>query len=93
VQGATRDQVNVELEGDVLHIAINKKSEKDVEETKEGWRVHRIERATTAQNRSIKLADNCDFSRLSANVANGVLRVEIPKLPGGADTRRKIAVS
>lgn len=84
----------MELEGDVLHIAINKKSESDIEETKEGgWRVHRIERATTAQNRSIKLAENCDFSRLSANVANGVLRVDIPKLPGGVETRRKIAVS
>jgi HSP20 family protein len=74
--GMTKDDFKVQiLEGNVLSISGERKSEKD--ETNDKY--HRIERSYGKFTRSFRLPDNVDTSKIAAKCEHGVLNVTVPK--------------
>ncbi len=73
--GVLEDDVKVELDGDVLTISGERKSEH--EERREGY--HRIERASGSFSRALTLPEGVDPENIDARFENGVLEVRVPK--------------
>jgi HSP20 family protein len=73
--GVSEDDVSIELEGDVLTISGERKSEQ--EERKEGY--VRVERASGRFSRSLTLPEGVDPDSIQAGFDKGVLEVRIPK--------------
>jgi HSP20 family protein len=81
--GIPESDVNIEVEGNVLTISGERKTEH--EDKHEGY--YRIERATGAFRRMLTLPEGVDADAVTANFDNGVLEVRIPK-PAEAKPRR-----
>ena len=73
--GIAEQDVNVEVDGDVLTISGERRSEHEA--SKDGYR--RVERAYGAFRRSLSLPDGIDPKAVAAHVDKGVLTVTIPK--------------
>ena len=77
VPGMTKDDFNIHL-GDENELVIS--MEKKVEnEDKENKKYLRREFSYTKFQQSLYLPDNVDKEKITANVANGVLTIELPK--------------
>lgn len=77
VPGMTKEDFNIHL-GDENELAIS--MEKKVEnEDKENKKYLRREFSYTKFQQSLYLPDNVDKEKITANVANGVLTIELPK--------------
>ena len=70
-----REDVHVELEGGVLTISGERKTEKE-ERTR---KYHRIERAYGTFSRSFQLPENIDPDKVAASYKEGVLTVSVAK--------------
>lgn len=73
--GLTERDVRIELEGDVLTIAGERKAEQHAR--KDGF--VRLERAFGAFSRSLTLPEGVDPDGITASFVNGVLEVRVPK--------------
>jgi HSP20 family protein len=73
--GLTEGDVQIEVRGDVLTIAGERKAEH--EEKQNGY--YRVERSFGRFSRSLQLPDGVDADRIAAAFENGVLEVTIPK--------------
>jgi HSP20 family protein len=73
--GAKKNDVNVEMLGNVLTIRGEKKSERE----EKGEHRHYVERSYGSFSRSFTLPSNANGDRINASFADGVLTVEIPK--------------
>ncbi|HUN77450.1 MAG TPA: Hsp20/alpha crystallin family protein [Solirubrobacteraceae bacterium] len=73
--GLAEDDVKVELEGDVLTISGERRSER----TGAGEGYRRLERATGRFSRSLTLPEGVDPASVEARFERGVLEVRIPK--------------
>ena len=73
--GFTEDQVEVQMEGGVLTLRGERKSETE----KEGRTFHRMERSYGQFVRSFTLPNNVDREHIKANFSNGLLEIELPK--------------
>ena len=73
--GAKREDVSVEMHGDVMEVRGEKRSEREEKDE----RRHVIERSYGSFSRSFSLPANADASRIAANFKDGVLTIEIPK--------------
>lgn len=77
VPGMTKEDFNIHL-GDENELVIS--MEKEVEnEDKENKKYLRREFSYTKFQQSLYLPDNVDKEKITANVANGVLTIELPK--------------
>jgi HSP20 family protein len=77
VPGMTKEDFNIHL-GDENELVIS--MEKKVEnEDKENKKYLRREFSYTKFQQSLYLPDNVDKEKITANVANGVLTIELPK--------------
>ena len=77
VPGMTKDDFNIHLgEENELVISMEKKTEN---ENKENKKYLRREFSYSKFQQSLYLPDNVDKEKISANVANGVLTIELPK--------------
>lgn len=77
VPGMTKEDLNIHL-GDENELVIS--MEKKVEnEDKENKKYLRREFSYTKFQQSLYLPDNVDKEKITANVANGVLTIELPK--------------
>ena len=77
VSGMTKDDFNIHLgEENELVISMEKKTEN---ENKENKKYLRREFSYSKFQQSLYLPDNVDKEKISANVANGVLTIELPK--------------
>ena len=84
IPGVRKEDINVRVEGNVVQIDAESRSEK---ETKEGGKVLRSERHYGAISRSFSLGQEVDATKVQAKYADGVLSLELPK-KGPADSRR-----
>ena len=76
--GMKKDDFNINIDADGnLHIKMEKKNEKKDEDKKEHYL--RREFSYTKFQQSLYLPDNVDKEKITANVANGVLTIELPK--------------
>jgi HSP20 family protein len=73
--GLKREDVDIEVKDGLLTISGERKAEQ--EERSEGF--YRVERAFGSFSRSLSLPDGVHAQQVSADFANGVLEVRIPK--------------
>jgi HSP20 family protein len=73
--GAKREDVSVEVHGDVIEVRGEKRSEREEKDE----RRHVIERSYGSFSRSFSLPANADAGRIAASFKEGVLTIEIPK--------------
>jgi HSP20 family protein len=73
--GFKEDGVEIQMEGGVLTIRGERKSEVE----KEGRTYHRMERSYGQFVRSFTLPNNVDRERIKASFENGLLKIEMPK--------------
>jgi HSP20 family protein len=85
--GLTKDDINVDIEGNNITIRGERKSER--EENKEG--IYRSERSYGSFFRSIPLPDGTDADKAKADFNNGVLEITMP-LPARKSTGRRIEI-
>ncbi len=75
--GVSRDQTSISLEDDVLTISVGGREEK--EEKRDEGRFLLKERRSFRSTRSLTLPEEVDEEKISANLKDGILRVELPK--------------
>lgn len=85
IPGVKKEDINVTVEGNVVRIEAETKSEK--EERGNGDKVLRSERHYGSISRTFSLAQDVDATRVEAKYADGVLSLELPK-KAAADTRK-----
>lgn len=73
--GLSRDDVNIEVVGDVVTI----KGERKFEQKAEEENYHRVERRFGSFSRSLSIPGGFDADKVDANFENGVLKVTLPK--------------
>ena len=76
IPGVKKDDIQVDIEGDVVSIAAETRAEKDV---KEGERVIHSERFFGKISRSFRLGQEVDQAKASAKYTDGVLELVLPK--------------
>jgi len=76
VPGVKKDDIQVDIEGDVVSISAETRAEKDV---KEGERIIHSERYFGKISRSFRLGQEVDQAKASAKYSDGVLELVLPK--------------
>ena len=76
IPGVKKDDIQVDIEGDVVSISAEIRAEKDV---KEGERVIHSERFFGKISRSFRLGQEVDQAKASAKYTDGVLELVLPK--------------
>ena len=87
--GAKKEDVSLELHGDVLTIRGEKRSERE----EKNERRHLVERTFGSFERSFTLPQNADGDRVAATFKDGVLTVTIPKTEAHKPRQVDIKVS
>lgn len=87
IPGVKKEDISVRVEGNLVQIEAETRSEK---ETREGEKVLRSERCYGTVSRSFSLAQDVDATKVEAKYADGVLSLELPKKT--AVDARKIAI-
>ncbi len=88
VPGVRKDDVQVTLENGVLTL----QGERHQEHEEKGLRFHRVERSYGNFIRSFTLPNNVDAQQLKAHFHDGLLEVEIPKMPEAQSSSISIPV-
>lgn len=86
--GLTEQDINVEVNGDVLTLSGEKRSEH--EDNAKG--VYRMERSYGRFQRQFTIPANVDAAKVDATFKNGVLHITLPKTAENKPATRKIAV-
>ena len=73
--GVSEDDISVELDGNVLSISGERKSQSE----EHGRGYHRYERSSGGFRRSVRLPEGVDGDAIEANFDRGVLEVTVPK--------------
>ena len=76
IPGVKKDDIQVDIEGDVVSVSAETRVEKDV---KEGERVIHSERYFGKVSRSFRLGQEVDQAKASAKYTDGVLELVLPK--------------
>ena len=87
--GMKKEDVNVELDGQIVRISATKKDSKKWED--QGYKWHRAERRETMEYsmRALRMPENTDFSKLDAQFDDGVLTINFGKQEApGASTKQ-----
>ena len=80
VPGLKKEELNLQVDNDgIMSISMARKNEENKEDKKRNY----IRREFTFQefNQSYILPDDADRAKISAKVENGVLTINVPKLP------------
>ena len=87
IPGVNKEDIHVTVEGNMVSISAEKKTEK---EEKEGEKVLRSERFVGKVSRSFTLGSDVDESKAQAKYNDGVLELTLPKKAGSGS--RKVAI-
>ena len=87
--GVKKEDINVRIDGNLVQIDAETKSEKEVKES--GGKVLRNERYYGSVSRSFSLSQDVDESKATAKYENGVLTLELPKKATSASKRLTIS--
>jgi len=75
VPGMNKDDIQIEFSDNTLTVKGTRKAEQEVKEEN----YHRIERSCGSFTRSFTLPGEIDSNKISANMKNGILELQIPK--------------
>lgn len=84
--GVQKDNINVEIDGDMLVISGEQKDEK--KEGGEDGRYTRREFSYESFNRSFRLPQDANADAIKADFANGVVHLTLPKIKERANKKR-----
>jgi HSP20 family protein len=87
IPGVKKDEIQVDIDGDVVSISAETRAEKDV---KEGERVIHSERYFGKVSRSFRLGQEVDQSKAHAKYTDGVLELVLPKKAAASAKRLAI---
>lgn len=87
VPGVKKEDIKVEIDGNVITISAESRREEDVTE---GGKVVHSERSYGAMYRSFSLGQDVDQGAASAKYEDGVLKLTLPKKAGGAASTLEI---
>jgi HSP20 family protein len=87
IPGVKKEDIHVTVEGNMVSISAEKKTEK---EEKEGDKVLRSERFVGKVSRSFSLGSDVDESKAQARYNDGVLELTLPKKAGSGS--KKVAI-
>jgi HSP20 family protein len=87
IPGVKKEDIHVTVEGNMVSISAEKKTEK---EEKQGEKVLRSERFIGKVSRSFSLGSDVDESKAQAKYNDGVLELTLPKKSGGGS--KKVAI-
>jgi len=87
IPGVKKEDIHVTVEGNMVSISAEKKTEK---EEKEGDKVLRSERFVGKASRSFSLGSDVDESKAQAKYSDGVLELTLPKKAGSGS--KKVAI-
>ena len=87
--GLKEEDIDINLDGDILHI----KGEKKLEETKEERNYYYSERSYGSFERSIKLPENAKVEDISAVFNHGVLSISIPKKSKTPSAAKRVPIN
>lgn len=73
--GMKKDDINLEVDGNTLHIS----GEKKREDEDKGKTYHRIESEYGYFHRALDIPEDADLDSVKANYEDGILNIEIPK--------------
>jgi HSP20 family protein len=82
--GIKKEDIHVNIDGSVVSISAERKSEK---ETREGERLLRTERYFGKVSRSFQLGQDVDEAHASAKFVDGILELTLPKKAASAAKR------
>ncbi len=82
--GIKKEDIHVNIDGSVVSISAERKSEK---ETREGERILRTERYFGKVSRSFQLGQDVDEARAGAKFVDGILELTLPKKAATAAKR------
>ena len=85
VPGLSVQDIRIQLENDVLTVSGERKVQ-----VPQGYNAHRRERGSTSFTRSFNLPVKVDAEKVTATLKDGVLNLEMPKMP--AAQPRQIAI-
>ena len=90
--GMKKEDVNVEVDGQIVRISATKKDTKKWED--EGYKYHRAERRDTMEysQRALRMPQNTDFSKLDAAFDDGTLTVTFGKQATSTPTAKQISI-
>ena len=90
--GMKKEDVNVELDGQIVRITATKKDTKKWED--EGYKYHRAERRDTMEysQRALRMPANTDFNKLEAGFDDGTLTVTFGKQKTTTPTSKQIKI-
>lgn len=74
VPGIAREDLSIKIQGNYLEIGGSRKSA-----VPEGYSAQRVERGSTEFTRSFTLSTEVDTQKVEAKLANGILRLILPK--------------
>jgi HSP20 family protein len=89
--GVDEHDVEVVLEGDVLTIRGEKKTEREEEDKEKSW--HVVERSYGSFSRAVPLPFDPDPAKVEAKFEKGVLRISMAKPPEAAKKQQKITIN
>lgn len=87
IPGVKKDDIQVDIDGDVVSVSAETRTEKDL---KEGERVIHSERYVGKVARSFRLGQEVDESKATAKYADGVLELVLPKKAAASSRRLSI---
>jgi HSP20 family protein len=87
IPGVDEDALEITADGGTLRLT----GSRSTEDMPENARVFRLERASGQFSRSVELPFDVDVEAVKASYENGLLQIELPRVPEGRP--RKIAVN
>lgn len=75
VPGVAKEDLSVRIQGNYLELSGARKSD-----APEGYRAHRVERGTTTFTRSFTLPTDVDAEKVAAELKDGILTMDLPKV-------------
>lgn len=91
--GLKKEDLKVNVNDNVLHIAFETKEKSKDESNQEGVQMLRQEFRLQSFKRSFKLGEKVDADRISARYENGILYLGIPKKEEEKATNKSIAIA
>lgn len=84
--GMKREEIRVEVTGDLVTLSGTKEKVEKVERKD----YHRMERASGSFSRTVRLPAEVDLEKVSAKFTDGVLEVRAPRLPGARSKKIEV---
>jgi HSP20 family protein len=88
--GLEKEDFHLNLEGDMLTVSFENKTEQKEENKNEGW--VRQEYRTQSFSRSFALDDTVDAGKIVARYENGILHLQLPKKEHAQKVSRQITI-